>query len=578
MKKYTQLFGKTRKITKTYDSKNATYLIKAGYVDQVMAGVYIYLPLGKRVLSKIEDIIRKEMDKVSNEIFMSSLSPKELWEKTSRLEKVDVLFKVVGANSASESKNKADYILNPTHEDMVTPLAQKFTFSYKDFPLCVYQIQTKFRNEARPKSGLMRGREFRMKDAYSFHCSEKDLLAFYEVMKQAYVNTFNSLGIGADTVIALASGGDFTDEFSHEFQTLCETGEDILFKDVDTGIIYNREVTPSQAPKLDDSEELLPLEEVEGEGIVGVEELAKFLNIPVEKTTKTIIFKTDEDELVAAAVRGSYEIDEEKLKRVLGCKQLHFADEKTLKEITGAEPGYAGILNLPANVRLIIDESVVGRKNFECGANKTNHHTINVNFGRDIPEPEKVYDIKVARPGDCSPTTGKPYEVMTGSEVGNIFPLNTKFSEAFDFKYTDVDGKQKLVYMGCYGIGPSRVMGVIAEKYSDEKGLVWPKPVTPFAVHFITLGNDNTEVAEKTISAIEANGFDVLWDDREKAGAGEKLADADLIGIPLRILLSKRSKEKGGVEVSDRHTGKTEIVSLEGIVDYVSQYYKQVYS
>jgi prolyl-tRNA synthetase len=570
MQKYSKLFAKTNKSAKEFASPNATLLIKAGFVDQVMAGVYSYLPLGIKVLAKIEKIVREEMNKISQEIFMPSLAPFENWQRTNRLDKVDVLFQVEGANESSRTKNPSQYILNSTHEEIVTPLVQSFVRSYKDLPLNVYQIQTKFRNEARPKSGLLRGREFRMKDAYSFHVSEADLLEHYEVVKSAYSTIFERLGLGDDTVVALASGGDFTKEFSHEFQTRVETGEDILFRVPSTGVVYNREVAPSQAPKLDfGDEQEQPLTEVLGKGIIGVEALAEFLKIPVDKTTKTILFETEKGEVIAAAVRGTYEIDTEKLKKVAGVESLQLASAETVKRVTNAEVGYAGVLNLPAEVRVFFDESTAGRKNFECGANRTDYHSINVNFGRDLPEPEKFYDIKVAREGDLFPETGEKYEVFNGCEVGNIFPLNTKFSTAFDYNYIDENGKEQLVYMGCYGLGTTRVMGVIAEKYHDEKGLVWPAQVAPFDVHFITIdkGGEFTAEAEELIAEIEKLGLEVLWDDREKASAGEKFADSELIGIPLRIVLSSRSKEKGGYEFAVRKTGDSSVMSREELLE-----------
>lgn len=572
--KYSKLFGKTNKLSKEFDSKNASLLIKGGFIDQLIAGAYNYLPLGNRVLRKIENIIREEMDKVASEILMPALSPRENWEKTNRLDKVDVLFQVEGANEHSRKKNPTKYILNSTHEEVVTPLVKKFNLSYKDLPTCVYQIQNKFRNEGRPKSGILRGREFGMKDAYSFHVSEEDLMEYYETMKEVYTKIFKRLGLGEKTVIALASGGDFTENYSHEFQTICETGEDVLFKDHKSGIIYNREVTPSKAPSIDDeNEEEKALEDVLGEGLIGVAELSRFLNIPVEKTTKTLLFKNENGEVIAAAVRGGYDVDEEKLKKILGCKTLEFADQDTVRRVTGAEPGYAGILNLPEEVKLIIDESVVGRKNFETGANKTNYHTINVNFGRDIKHPDQVYDIKVAREGDLNPESGEKYEILKTSEVGNIFPLNTKFTKAFDYKFMDKDGKEKIVYMGCYGIGPTRLMGVIAEVYNDENGLVWPKQVAPYMIHLVTLGNDEEvlQIAENLHNELEERNIEVLWDDRN-SGPGEKLSDADLIGIPIRAVLSKRSLENGGVEVKLRDQKESQIVAVDQLDSFVTHY------
>ena len=568
MQRLSKLFTKTSKLSKEYDSKNATLLIKAGYIHQVMAGTYTLLPLGLRVYRKIEKVIREEMDKVSQELLMTSLSPMEPWEITGRLDTVDILMKTSGANELSKKKNTSEYILNCTHEDQITPIAQKFNLSYKEFPFSVYQIQSKFRNEARPKSGIMRGREFIMKDAYSFHVSEEDLLEYYEVMKNSYMKIYERLGLGDITLVALASGGDFTDKYSHEFQTICETGEDLLFRDNKAGLVYNREVTPAVAPQIDNkSEELKEMEEVEGKGIIGVEALAEYLKIPVEKTTKTILFEDEKGEVIAAGVRGGRDIDEGKLKKVAKVKELKLASEDTVKRVTGAQIGYAGILNLPKEVRIFMDESMQGRSNFEMGANKTDYHTININFGRDLSEPEEFFDIKVAQPGDLNSETGEVYEVLRASEVGNIFPLNTKFSDAFGYKYTDQNGSKKSVYMGSYGIGLTRIMGVIAEIFNDEKGLVWPKEVAPFDIHFITLGEEHNDQAKVTIDLLENAGYDVLWDDRSEVSAGEKFGDAELIGIPIQIILSKRSLENGGLEINFRKNKENNgIVEMENLI------------
>lgn len=568
---YSKLFGKTKKSSKVYDSVNATYLQKGGFIDQVMAGTYTYLTLGTRVLTKIEKIVREEMDTIGNEVVMPSITPFENWKKTGRLDTVDVLMKTTPANAFAKAKNETEYILNPTHEEVVTPLAQKFIASYKDFPFALYQIQTKFRNEPRVKSGLLRGREFRMKDLYSFHTSVEDLKKYYENSKAVYMRVFERLGIGKDTVMALASGGSFTDDYSHEFQTICETGEDTLFYDKRTDTYYNREVAPSNAPKVayndDKMEERL---DIEGKGIIGVDELAEFLKIPVEKTTKTLIYETNDGRVVVAAVRGGYDVNEDKLRKVAKCQALKLASPEVVEKVTGAKVGYAGILNLPKDVEVYMDESVNNRLNFETGANKTNYHSTNVNFGRDLPKPEKFYDIKVARKGDLNPESGNEYEVFKASEVGNIFPLYTKFTEAFDYKFIDRDGKEKPIYMGCYGIGTSRIMGIVVEKYHDDRGIVWPEAIAPYDVHLVGLDMKNNEIKEKANRLYErllSKNIEVLFDDREDAAAGEKFSDADLIGIPVRLVISKRTGDK--IEYKRRDSKESKLVSMEEITKLI---------
>ncbi|MFA6081647.1 MAG: proline--tRNA ligase [Patescibacteria group bacterium] len=565
---YSKLFGKTKKDSKQYDSANATFLTKGGFIDQVMAGVYTYLPLGLKVLNKIENIIREEMDVIGNEVFMPSLAPQSTWEKTGRLGTVDILMKTTAANKFAEAKNDAEYVLNPTHEEVVTPLGQKFNLSYKDFPFALYQIQTKFRNEPRVKSGLLRGREFRMKDLYSFHTTIEDFKKYYEISKKVYFKIFERLGLKDDTVIVLASGGSFTDDYSHEFQTFCETGEDTVFFSKSKKVYYNREVAPSYAPKLIEKDKSMqPKKDVLGKGIIGVQELADYLKIPVEKTTKTLIFETDDNRVIAAAVRGGYDVNEDKLRKVAECKALKLASPEIVKKITGAEVGYAGIINLPKEVDVYIDESVNNRLNFECGANRTDYHSVNVNFGRDLPLPKEFYDIKVAQDGDLDPETNEKYLVKKAAEIGNIFPLYTKFTDAFDYKFTDQDGKLKPIYMGCYGIGPSRIMGVIVEKFHDERGIVWPESVAPFQVHLVGLDLKDETISSKVNKAykvLKENNIEVLFDDRMDATAGNKFSDADLIGIPIRLVVSKRTGDK--IEFKKRNEKEFELITLEDVL------------
>lgn len=561
-------FRTSKMVSGELASKNAQLLIKAGFIHQEIAGVYTFLPLGLRVLRKIEDVVREEMDRIGVEIFMPSLAPVANWVQSRRFESVDVLMKTTPANALARAKNETEYVLSPTHEDVVTPLVKSFVSSYKELPVAVYQIQSKFRNEPRARSGLLRCREFRMKDLYSFHRDEKDLKRYYDLATEAYWRVFERLGLGRETTFfTLASGGDFTKEYSHEFQTVCDTGEDTIFHVKSKNLTYNREIAPSKAPVLDDEgEEVKELEEVEGKGIVGVEELSKFLKIRVEKTTKTILFENEKGEVIAAAVRGGYEINEEKLRKITGDEKLVLASAEVVRRVTGAEVGYAGLLNLPKSVRVYMDESIAGRKNFEMGANRTNYHSVNVNFGRDLETPSEFYDFKVAKEGDFYPETGEKYEVYRAAEVGNIFPLNVKFSKAFGFYYTDEAGEQKIVYMGCYGIGLSRVMGVLVEKFADAQGLVWPENIAPYQVCLIGIKNKGVEGkdrAEEVYEKLRDAGVEVLFDDRS-VGVGEKFADCDLLGIPVRLVVSPKSGDK--IEFKRRGSKEMELIGLEEVM------------
>lgn len=571
-----KLFTKTEKASKEFDSRNATLLTKAGFIEQQFAGVYNYLPLGLRVLKKIENIVREEMDEISTEILMPALASIEQWQTTNRFDSVDVLFKAIGANEISKKKSTNEYVLQGTHEESVTPLVKKFVKSYRDLPVAVYQIQNKFRNEARAKSGILRGREFLMKDLYSFHVDEASLKEYYKKVWEAYIKIFERLGfkLNQDLFVVKASGGDFTPDFSHEFQVVVDVGEDEIYLDAKSGEVFNREVAPSRSPTpayLNDGLEMLPMEEVFGENIVGVDDLIKHLAVAAEQCVKTLIYRTDSGELVAVAIRGDYEVNELKLVKLLGVNHVELASDQEVRQATGSKIGYAGIVNLNSGIRLVCDDSIENLINFETGANKENYHNINVNWERDLKKPDQFFDIKLAKSGDIYPETGEVYHVYNASEVGNIFPLNTKFSDAFELNYQDEKGEVKPVYMGCYGIGISRVMGVIVEKFNDEKGIVWPKQVAPFHIHLVTLAksheDDSFKRSEQVYETLSDANLDILWDDRLEASAGEKFSDSDLIGIPIRVVVSDRSLSAGGAEVKMRDKNESTIVKFENLVD-----------
>lgn len=537
-----KLFVKTMKESPTGEvSINAQLLTRGGFVHKEMAGVYTFLPMGLRVLNKIENIIRKHMDTIGTEIFMPCLSPTENREKTNRLNTVDVLMKTSGANEASKKKCTNEYVLNPTHEDIVTPLVQEFVKSHKDLPVAVYQIQSKFRNEARAKSWILRGREFRMKDLYSFHADDADFVNYYEQSKKVYKETFDELWIGQDTYLTVASGWDFTEKNSHEFQTLCSAGEDMIYIDTVNSIAYNEEIAPSQTPQYNYSTEMKTMEDIYGENIVSVWKLCEFLQLPVEECVKTMYYKDENKKLYAVVVRGDYEVNELKLKRVIACKHIELISDEEILEHTWAERWYAGVINLPSNFTLIVDDACDKMTNFESGTNKTHYHTININRNRDIPKPERFYDIKLAKKGDLAPSW-VAYTIEKWCEVWNIFPLENKFPDAFDFTYQDNNNQSQKVIMGCYGIGPSRVMGVIVEKYHDEKGILRPKNVAPFETLIVCAGEQYLEQAKEEYHNRLSNGEDIALDDRN-IGFGAKMADWELRGIPEVVIIGKNGKE-----------------------------------
>jgi len=561
--KYSQLFGKTiRDTPKDATLDSHVLLYRAGFIRESTAGRYYLLPLGLRVQHKIQQIIKEEMDAAgAQEIIVPTLHPKYLWEETNRTNSVG--FELMSIRD----RNDFEFVLGGTAEEMLVDLVRKFQMSYKDLPFHLYQFSMKFRDELRARGGLLRLREFMMKDGYSFHASEEDFNQEYEKMKQTYTKIFERSGLKVDVVEA--DNGYIGGDYSHEFQVRAEAGEDSLFYVPSEKRIFNKEIAPVKAPAFDQmNEKPLPMEEIKGEGIIGVEELAKYLKIPVEKTTKTILFETEKGEIIAAALRGDYDISEAKLKKIVGCLSLKLTSPEKIKELTGAKVGYAGILNLPSKVAVFMDDSMAARINFEMGANKTDMHNINVNFGADLPEPKQFHDFKMAKKGDVYSISGEEYEVFKGIEVGNIFQLGYHYSSKMKgASFKDSDDKEKPYYMGCYGIGLARIMAAVVETSHDERGIIWPDAVAPFKVHLIglDLADDTTRnEAEKLYKLLLAEGIEVLFDDRQEVSPGAKFADADLIGVPYRVVVSKRNE--GKLELKKRGSPDTSFISPEELL------------
>ena len=502
-------------------------------------------------------IVKKEMDLVgAQEMIAPILHPLELWKETNRTSTTGFeLMKV-------KDRRESEFALGGTAEEMFVDLVRKYQLSYKDLPFQLYQFSPKFRDELRARGGLLRVREFIMKDGYSFHKDENDFKAYYEEMKRVYSSIFKEIGL--ETIIVESDNGYIGGEYCHEFVVESEIGETKFFATKEGTYAAHEDVAKFIKYKESGQEEFKEREDVEGVGIIGVEELAKFLNIPVEKTTKTILFETETGAVVAAAVKGIYDVNESKLKQVVKCAELKLASPETVKRVTGAEVGYAGILNLPKDVVVVMDDSLKGRVNFECGANKTNYHSININFGRDIQEPEKFYDIAMAKAGYKS-LNGSELIERRGIEVGNIFQLGyhyTKLMKGANFR--DEDGVEKPFYMGCYGIGIGRTMAAVVEKFHDEKGIIWPESVAPFKVHILSLKGAEKE-AENLYNTLLNAGLPVLLDDRD-ISAGAKFADSDLIGIPYRVIVSPKTVEKECVEIKKRNSDKSELVKISEIV------------
>lgn len=546
IQKQSELFCKTlRENPKDVDSISHALLVRGGYIRESVAGRYYFLPIGHRVQQNIMNVIREEMDNAgAQEMLAPILHPLELWKETNRTNTTG--FELMKVND----RRGAEFALGGTAEEMFVDLVRKYKLSYRELPFQIYQFSPKFRDELRARGGLLRVREFIMKDGYSFHTDEEQFKDEYEKMKKVYTKIFDRLGL--KTSIVESDNGYIGGEYCHEFIVESPAGESRYFTTEDGTYSAHEDVAKFSRWKDLSDEKELETREVEGVGIIGVEDLASYLNISPEKTTKTILFETEKGDVVAAAVNGIYDINEVKLKNILGCEKLTLASPEVVRNITGAEVGYAGILNLPEKVRVVMDESLKGRKNFECGANKTNYHTINVNFGRDLPEPEQYYDIALAKAGYVSLSGDSKLVEKKGIEVGNIFQLGYHYSSKMKgANYTDVDGKEKPFYMGCYGIGVGRTMAAIAEISNDRKGVIWPSEVSPYDVHVISLKNN--DVALDIAKSLAKDGYEVLLDDRQgDFSAGEKFADAELIGVPVQIVVSERGAKENIVEVRER--------------------------
>ncbi len=558
--KYSQLFGKTSKNEGAdYKIDSHRLLTQAGFIRESTAGRYYLLPLGLKVHDKIINIVRNHMDSAgAQEIVTPVLHPLEIWKETNRTDTTGFeLMKIT-------DRRGADFVLGGTAEEMIVDLVRKFNVSYKDLPFNLYQFSMKFRDEMRARGGLLRVREFIMKDAYSFS-TEEQFKEIYQQMWNVYSKIFNELGLKTDVVAA--DNGYIGGEYCHEFVAETKIGESTYFTTEDGEYAAHEDVATFKydTQKSDESER--PMEEVEGKGIIGVDELAKFLNITPRQTTKTILFEDEQDRVVAAAVRGDFDINETKLQSIVQGSPLSLASAETVKRVTGAEVGYAGLLNLPKDVVIVMDESMEGRRNFEMGANRTNFHSVNVNFGRDLKEPEKYYDIKLAKAGYIAPTGQKMIE-RKGIEVGNIFQLGYHYSDLMKgAEYTNEVGSRQKYYMGCYGIGIGRTMAAIAEIHSDDRGIIWPENVAPFKVYLASLGNEErvTEAADDLYKTLQKEGVEVLYDDRD-IRPGEKFADADLIGIPHRVVISAKTVEAEKYEYKKRTDKDTKMLCKDELL------------
>lgn len=537
-------------------------MLRAGLIRKVAAGIYTYLPLGLRVIRKIEQIIREEMNRAgAQELLMPIASPAELWKETARWEyygKELLRFK---------DRHERDFCLGPTHEEVITDLFRREVRSYRQLPLNFYQIQTKFRDEIRPRFGLMRGREFIMKDAYSFDVDEAGAKINYQKMYDAYTRIFTRCGltfraVEADTGLI---GGDV----SHEFMVLAETGEATVAYSDQGSYAANLERAETLPPSDADTAPLLPLTTIDTPHRRTVEEVTTFLGITPRQLVKTLLYRAGTD-TVAVLIRGDHEVNEVKLARLLKVTDVVLADAERVQQVTGAPLGFAGPVGLN-HIRVLADHAVKGMTNVVIGANKADTHYQNANLGRDFTV-EQFADLRNAQAGDPSPRGPGVLTLAKGIEVGQVFLLGTKYSRKMNAAVLDDQGKERLAIMGCYGIGVGRTAAAAIEQHHDEKGIIWPFPIAPFHVHLLTVSQSEktSEAAARLYADLLAEGIEVLWDDRADR-AGVKFNDADLIGAPFQIVIGDKGLADDVMEIKVRRTGVKSRLAPANLVGHVKK-------
>lgn len=547
-------------------------MLRAGLIRRLASGIYTYLPAGLRAIKKVEKIVREEMNRSDAiELLMPAVQPAELWQESGRWDYYGrelLRFK---------DRHNHDACLGPTHEEVITDLVRKEIHSYKQMPINLYQIQTKFRDEIRPRFGMMRCREFIMKDAYSFDGDEKGAEKSYELMYEAYCNIFRRCGLHFRAVEA--DSGSIGGSFSHEFMVLAKTGEDQIVNCSKCDYAANLEKAEVKweptpiAPSGDDEKK--PIEEVDTPDMKTIEEVTAFLSISPGQLVKTLIFRSNGD-MVAVLVRGDHEINEIKLKNLLGSEQVELADSQLVTEITGAPVGFAGPAGL--KLKIVADHAVREMKNFVTGGNKRDLHLRNVNLERDF-KVDLFGDLRLITPNDSCPRCGNNISFSKGIEVGHIFKLGTKYSEKMSALFLDDQGVEKPIVMGCYGIGIGRTVAAAIEQNHDDEGIIFPIPIAPFEVVILPLQMHEKEVldaAEKIYGDLSENGLDVLLDDRDMR-AGIKFKDADLLGTPVRITLGMRNLKTGQVEMKIRSDSESSLIPFQNASEIIMKKVKELY-
>jgi len=543
-------------------------MIRAGLIRKLTSGIYSYLPLGYRVIRKLEQIIREEMNRAgAQEVHLPMVQPAEIWQESGR-------WTYYGKELLRlRDRHDHEYCLGPTHEEVITGLVRNDVKTYRQLPLNLYQIQTKFRDEVRPRFGVMRCREFGMKDAYSFDVDEEGAEKSYEKMFAAYNNIFRRCGLQFRPVEA--DSGSIGGKYSHEFMVMADSGEDAMVFCEKCAYAANLEKAEVACPekKIIFEDDWLPLEDVDTPDVRTIEEVSAFLKVTPQNIVKTLIFNAD-GKPCAVLIRGDHEVNEVKVKNYLAAAELELASDDMIREVTGAPRGFAGPVNIKAPI--LVDYSVIDMVNFVTGGNRQDGHLKNVNVGRDF-KVEAFTDLRIVNAGDPCPRCGQPIKTARGIEVGHVFKLGTKYSKAMKAVYLGKDGQEKIMIMGCYGIGIGRTVAAGIEQNHDDNGIIWPMPLAPYQV-IITPVNINEitirETAEYLYNAMITEGVEVLYDDRDER-AGVKFKDADLIGIPLRVTVGHKNLQDGNVELKIRKTGANELCPLQDIVGRVREIIRQ---
>ena len=559
MKLKDSFFYTLRENIKDEESKSGNLLVKAGFIKKSSSGIYMLMPLGFKVYKNIEKIIREEMNKTgASELLMPSLIPEEVYVKSGRRDNF-------GSDMFSlKDRNNRDYVLGPTHEELFVNAASMKIKSYKDMPFNIYQIANKYRDEPRPRYGLIRVREFTMKDAYSFDTSEEGLEKSYQKMYNAYKNIFDRVEL--DYKIVTADTGVMGGLLSEEFQAITDIGEDTIALCKHCNFASNIEVCKSITSKVQAQEEVKEKELIATPNIGVIEDLKK-AGFPLDKLTKTLIYKID-DNFYACTIPGDREVNELKLRKLKNGKKIELASKEEVEKITGAKVGFAGPINL--DIPIILDNDIMLMKNFLTGANKTDYHYINVNIN-DIKNYE-VADIKTVKEEDLCPNCHSKLIFKKGIEVGNTFKLGDKYSKTMNLTYLDKNNQEKYPLMGCYGIGLGRILASVAEQKNDEYGLIWPLEIAPFKVCIVLLNQEGESYANKLYEELNKDGIDTLLDDRDER-PGVKFNDMDLIGIPIRITIGKKYNEKV-VELKLRDEKESKEIKIDNLKDTINKLIK----